>query len=981
MKFRFLRYNLEIPYPVLLLVAAIISFWQLATFSNMLRCDIQDAMYPWRYFAGECLQSGIFPLWNPYQQFGYPFYADLQYTNWNPEVWLIGNIIGYSYPIIYFLIFFYVFMAGLGMYQLANFFTRNKSIAFFIALCWMLSGCVIAHMQQFVTVIGIAWLPFVTWQFFAFINTMSWKNCFGFSFYSYLFLTGGYQALYFMMIYFFLVIVIKKMYDLWKSNRSEFRLFLTRSVVLLFVLTILLLPVVITVYRTSGFVSRLDHGVSLNEAQLSPFSPQSFLSFFLPVVSAKSQDFIGTDITMSNVFIGIIPTILLIFSFFSKKNFLQIVLLAFSVLYFLAAMGDYLPVREFLYHYIPLMNLFRLPGLFRVVAVFFLLIHLSVFLTNHSVNFRKFSIAIFLMAIIYCSVCVTAYAFCKEKIFHFSEVKFNAYYFVHQSPTSKLVFLETLVFFILLLFIFILTLIRRKIPGWNQLTLFTFLFLFTGIQFNIYLNIAGNQNPELLTEKSKFFPSGFSNPPEISLIEYSELTDRVKHVFSNTGIFLKKPMNDAFSSFQLDGYAKLNDSFPAVKNHLLRQPIAYLSDKIISKSNWKTAQVSDKPVSFLEGTNNFNNLKFSQKDCILWKNFSPSRFELEVLNENPVLFNLQQAWFPGWNIVLNDSVVEPVLNAGFLMSLPLKPGRNHLVFQFSDNLFLVFYSLSLAAFFTLLIILLLYSDSLIYKLSGLLVVIPFVLATLLFFFRWGHIANPSSLLKFKLTPLSDNYIRTGPVKNVNNEIRSDDPKQLRMAFVKINNCNESKFIYEWSNNFYDSKIAEYIRLKFPFKIFEYKKSNNGIIVYSKGGYDDRFIREYGQNNNNDTSFFRTDLNIARLAGRFSVGPEFTIPAKNIFTKETQGALVKFQILSELKNKPKIHLQIENLIKPDDQWYQEYDLTAWVLNENQLNNVVVSCFPYWKTDDYSVLRIYFTAKERNSTIIESFKVVSIKEKNK
>ena len=71
--------------------------------------DMIDCFYPWRFHIGECMQNGIFPYWNPYQDLGYPIHADPSSGTWYPLVWLIGSSVGYTVYTIGFEYFIHVF--------------------------------------------------------------------------------------------------------------------------------------------------------------------------------------------------------------------------------------------------------------------------------------------------------------------------------------------------------------------------------------------------------------------------------------------------------------------------------------------------------------------------------------------------------------------------------------------------------------------------------------------------------------------------------------------------------------------------------------------------------------------------------------------------------------------------------------------------------------------------------------------------------
>ena len=976
MRFRFRKYEFEIPYPVLLLVAAVVSFWQFATFSNVLRCDIQDAMYPWRYFAGECFQNGIFPFWNPYEQFGYPFFADLQYTNWNPEVWLIGNLMGYSYVVLYALIFFYVWLAGYGMYRLANYLSQNRPVAFFIGLTWMLSGCTIAHLQQFVTVIGMAWMPFVVWQFFSFLDTSKWRHVAGFCVFSFLFFTSGYQALYFMLVYFFAVMVIKRIMDLWRSDRAKFKLFLYRSFFLVALFALMFMPVFVALYRTSGFVSRLDHGVSLKDANFSPFSPQSLVSLFLPVVSGKMQNFIATDITMSNLFFGVIPLIFLTFSFLSKKNNLQRILLFFFLIYLLAALGEYLPVRKFMYDYLPLMNLFRLPGLFRVVALFFLLLHLSLYLKNTSVDWVSFKKFVFVFALIYFVIAVSIYCVPGFSAALFLKEKENLFQLFNDSSGLALMFYQSFIFFVLLSLLLLVCVFWTHKLSFNVISFVTFCFLFVGIQFNIYFNVAGEQSPVYVSQKESSYPSGFPLPPSTSVKQYSGLTDRFNHVFSNTGNFLKKPMNDPFSSFQLDGYVSLTDSFQRLKNKLHSLPIAYLSDSILYKNEWGNV-MNDSLGLYFSGNNKkflqFEDLQLSRGDAVHLESFLPNFMQIEVSNARPVLFNLQQSYFPCWEVYSNGKRIQPVVNAGLLMSVPLAKGKHKLEFKFRDDLFLFFYFISIILFFLLISAILYTSGTLLSKFSGVFLFVIFILSVGLFSFR-NPTANQEISFTSHLVSASKNVIRSSLKKSSGLNIRNEDPVQFKQALRKIQDCDADKFFYEWEMGQYNDRIVENIRLKYPRTVFQKHGVSEGLMEFSRNGYDGRILKVISHGNTNDSAYFSCNPREIIPGREGVVCPELVLPAKIFLNKKSVKYLVKFNLLAQKDADPKIFFGIEDKRQASGMWFQKIDLQPWMLTPGATNEVVIPFSPDWNINHDAVLHIYFTAKPNDIVAIEGLKLL-------
>src|SRR3990172_7237304 len=123
-------------YIFLLFAISALAFWQITFFVHPVKFDMIDFHYPWRYFIGECLQNGKFPLWNPYQDLGLPIHADPSSGVWYPFVWGIGYFLGYNVYTIGLEFWFHVFIAGIGFYKLAKTLKLSPPTAFIAAICY-----------------------------------------------------------------------------------------------------------------------------------------------------------------------------------------------------------------------------------------------------------------------------------------------------------------------------------------------------------------------------------------------------------------------------------------------------------------------------------------------------------------------------------------------------------------------------------------------------------------------------------------------------------------------------------------------------------------------------------------------------------------------------------------------------------------------------------------------------------------------------
>ena len=115
----------NLKYFIFYLVLAIIAYWQIGLFINTLKWDILDAYLPWRSFVSESLLNFHFPLWNPYQNYGFPIHADMR-SIWAPEIWLVSLFGGYSIYTFNWLFIVYTAIAGIGMKLFSNLFLKSS---------------------------------------------------------------------------------------------------------------------------------------------------------------------------------------------------------------------------------------------------------------------------------------------------------------------------------------------------------------------------------------------------------------------------------------------------------------------------------------------------------------------------------------------------------------------------------------------------------------------------------------------------------------------------------------------------------------------------------------------------------------------------------------------------------------------------------------------------------------------------------------
>ena len=360
----------ELYYILALLLIAIAAYWQVSLFQYSLKYDMIDCSYPWRFIVAEHLQNGMLPLWNPYQSLGYPLFADIQSgATWYLPVWGLGILFGYNIYVLSFEFIFHIFMAGVGMFFLAKSLKFSLRTAFILGVAYLLSGFFVGHAQHFTLIAGATWLPFILAGYFNIINKGDLKSVLVTAFFFFLLISGGYPT-YTITIGYILVITsfIYVLFLLKAKEKERLRLFL-RNNMYLALFTVLLSSVIILSFIDIAPELTRTEGLDIKAAMINPFSPQSLLSLLLPYAVIKNMAFFNTDLSMSNAYIGIIAFIFFTYSFFIKKSKTYYFFLLIAIFCLLVAMGDYIPLRRLLYNYVPLMNMFRFPGVFRIFTV------------------------------------------------------------------------------------------------------------------------------------------------------------------------------------------------------------------------------------------------------------------------------------------------------------------------------------------------------------------------------------------------------------------------------------------------------------------------------------------------------------------------------------------------------------------------------------------------------------------------------------
>ena len=157
--------------------------------------DLGPYFIPPRFFWVESIKHGDFPLWNPYQFSGHPFFANPQHAilyPFNGLFFLLPFDVAFNAIII-----LHFFLGGLFTYLFLKDLKVNSTGALISGLIFMLSGYLLSVHSLLTILLSSVWTPLIMMFFRRAINGQGFKNeIFTAIFITISFLGGGIEIVY-----------------------------------------------------------------------------------------------------------------------------------------------------------------------------------------------------------------------------------------------------------------------------------------------------------------------------------------------------------------------------------------------------------------------------------------------------------------------------------------------------------------------------------------------------------------------------------------------------------------------------------------------------------------------------------------------------------------------------------------------------------------------------------------------------------------
>ncbi|KPK87688.1 MAG: hypothetical protein AMS27_01775 [Bacteroides sp. SM23_62_1] len=782
----------ELKINILLLLISIFAYWEISILQYSVQYDMLDVILPWRFHVGECLRHFYFPYWNPYQSAGYPIHADLQCPTWYPETILIGSTVGYSNITLHILFILYIFISGSGMYRLTRHFGADNLPAFIAGAATMLSGVFVSNAQHLFLIVSMAWMPWVILYYLRLSEKPGGiKNILFLSLFTFLLISGGYQAISIVMGYLlFILFFYYCIRALVKRNYHDFLRIIKVNLAWLLTTGILCLVIIVSLRDVFHYVDRLS-GLTLGQVMENPFTPRSLISLFLPYGVAKGPAFFGTDISMANLYMGIF-----MLGFFIAGLFIRIkaglkILLIFGFIFLLASFGPYLPVREVLYKYFPLMDLFRIPGFLRVVIIIPAIITgglaIHAFLKDPGKIWRRFAPPLVIMGIILMFLLGWSFLKISDHGLTFNDHDISLQDKIKALSIYEHILIHSIIqIFLLVSFYF---LVRRKKKLKLIIPAFIIIEMFISVQMNImYTGCSKDFYPLAIRAELKERPRGFPVTPPSEILSNTDGAAAFEPLWRNVNIFNKSVSFDAFTSFKLKGYKYLEDQVPSLKNAILRNRLVYLSDRIYNENDHPPDSIRSFHALdlFISEKDYFKvskeNLHSNPGDTVYLTEFSPHEIRTITRTAQPQILTLLQSNYKGWEVLVDGKTVPHFTSNQLFISFLLPVGHHEVKFIYKDNIVKAAFIISYLAL--LVVILLLVMDYLKeYFSSPFKILLPGVLIFLILF--------ATVLLLNNMRQKQSDRIYHKYVTSVN-EIAEKNPSSTGLIFMVDNQAELEK---------------------------------------------------------------------------------------------------------------------------------------------------------------------------------------------
>jgi hypothetical protein len=389
---------------------------------------------------------------------------------------------------------------------------------------------------------------------------------------------------------------------------------------------------------------------------------------------------------MRNAYIGLSCLLALPFAFLAARNRKLLVLLAaLSVFFLLAAFGAYTPLRAWMYHVLPLMNVFRFPSLFRIFVIIGLIL-----LAAHGVDglcaeparYRRSFLAVLCGVIVAFGMILVISISSHGWTWHWGILGADFESYQQQSTRIENVQLQAIVQIILLS-----TLLLTIYLGRARFAIASILIAFCAVDMaaatamNAFGTIVSPERAPNIERPILTAPRSFPVPDNsVPLAGWRDENRNLPDLRTNTGIYFKVPVPAGYNSFVLNGHYRLQRS--ALIDSLEANPYLYFAAGLSAAPD--SIKLRNRAEVRVDSTIyvRYPALVAPRAANIDVQTFRPNQISTFVTVSDTSLINLQQNRAPGWRLLI-DGVESPIITTNYAhMGAIISPGRHRLDWSF-----------------------------------------------------------------------------------------------------------------------------------------------------------------------------------------------------------------------------------------------------------------------------------------------------------
>ncbi len=664
---------------LILLAVLVVALWPLVFGLAVMKWDAMDLYLPWKYFVTDTLSNNQLPLWNPFINGGFSQMGDP--GTWYPVSWGIAALFGgYSMGSLHFEYLLHLYVGGLGFYFLLKQFGLVRVALLTCAAGYMLSGVMIGNAQHIGWVVSAAWLPWILLYFLRVRQSPNFRSGLQLALVLFLQLSGGYPGMFIVTIYILLAFfIVESVQQIRAKNyafyRKQWLFFGVSTVVFLLMSAVVLIAafdMAPLITRGTGLNDRADVWNTLEGS----FSPEALASFIYPLATTKNdQAFWGADFSMTNAYFGVLLLLTICAVLFRKEAPKNVkIFFGVGLLFLLISMGQALPVRTWT-TYLPFMDLFRFPSLFRLFAIFFILLSagFSVHYLSESVQARKLFSRLLIVAI-FCFVISNLFLFFSVEQYKFLQIfSIGWLHFMNVAHIHELIFFQGGVLVVLLGSFLLMRKFKvfgDTVLGWKKA--FLLVFLVEAISFtwmNEYATVLYDRSLKDASVGMDTLPEGFPTPSASLPISTFNDVDQSQHfvqLWKNLSIYFKRPTYDGISPY---AYTNMARAIEMGEFDKMKQYPVYFFAKRLDKNQYID-------------TTSIDTLSAQR----FWvESFSPNELKLHAELPNARKFIYLQNYYPSWTAKVNGKSVPIIKVSETFMAVDLPIGKSTLEFRFEPK--------------------------------------------------------------------------------------------------------------------------------------------------------------------------------------------------------------------------------------------------------------------------------------------------------